>query len=142
MFEDSQIIYGAALNLQNFCESSADKKFNKEIFSVKFKILYLVFSYNQISPSTLVNSLNMAKSNIALFCKQLIKEQFIITKQDQFDHRVIYYCLTKKGQKHVLENLEKLDKMMQNSFSQTGLKNISRSAKTISQYLLKTGVKQ
>lgn len=142
MFEDSQNLYGLMLNLQNFCEGSEDKKFNKEVFSVKFKILYLVFSYNQISPSTLVSSLNMAKSNVALFCKQLVKDQYLITKQDQFDHRVIYYCLTKKGQKHVLEYLEKLQNMMQNAFSQTGLKNVSRGAKTVSQYLSKTGVKQ
>ena len=142
MFEESQNLYGLALNLQNFCENSQDKQFNKDIFSVKFKILYLVFSYNQVSPSSLVSLLNMAKSNVALFCKQLVEEGKLITKQDQFDHRVIYYCLTKKGQKHVLEYLEKLQKMMQKAFSQTGLKNVSRSAKTISQYLLKTGVKQ
>lgn len=142
MFEDSQNLYGLVLNLQNFCEGSNDKKFNKEIFSVKFKILYLVFSYNQISPSMLVNTLQMAKSNVALFCKQLVEEQYLVTKQDGFDHRVIYYCLTKKGQKHVLDYLEKLQDMMQNAFSQTGLKNISRSARSILQYLLKTGVKQ
>ena len=142
MFEDSQNLYGLMLNLHNFCESSDSKQFNKEILSVKFKILYLVFSYNQISPSTLVNSLQMAKSNVALFCKQLVEEQYLITKQDQFDHRVIYYCLTKNGQKHVLEYLDKLQNMMQKAFSQTGLKNVSRSAKTISQYLSKTGVKQ
>ena len=142
MFEDSQNLYGLALNLQNFCENSEDKQFSKEIFSVKFKILYLVFSYNQVSPSSLVSLLNMAKSNVALFCKQLVEDGKLITKQDQFDHRVIYYCLTKKGQRYVLEYLEKLQKLMQKAFSQTGLKNVSRSAKTISQYLLKTGVKQ
>mgnify|MGYP003300048708 CR=1 FL=1 len=88
MFEDSQIIYGAALNLQNFCESSADKKFNKEIFSVKFKISPFDFI-----PSTelVANKLQAAAAdaNSLAISPQPIRPNFTVF--------MIYYPFVYKG---------------------------------------------
>ena len=94
--EDSKNLYSLILRLNKICEGTQNDVFNKQIFSVKFKILFLIYNYGQVSPSVLVEDLNMAKSNVALFCKQLLADQFIIGTPDKFDHRIVYYSLTKK----------------------------------------------
>ena len=77
MLDDVLDFYGLILKTQSFCEESENKVFNKEILSVNFKILFLIYQGGQVSPSVLVSQLKMAKSNVALFCKNLLKEQFI-----------------------------------------------------------------
>jgi len=69
-------------------------------------------------------------------------ESYDYNKDDIYSCEQIILSFNKDKLESVLEYLEKLQKMMQKAFSQTGLKNVSRSAKIISQYLLKTGVKQ
>lgn len=139
--EDSKNIYSLILSLNKICENTQDEVFNKQIFSVKFKILFLIYSYGQVSPSVLVEDLNMAKSNVALFCKQLLAEQLILGTPDKFDHRIVYYSLTKKGQKQVESNLSCLQVHFENCFSQMGLKNISKNSKNILQNISKNGGK-
>ena len=94
----------------------------------------------QISPTTLVEELKMAKSNVALFCKKLLQEQLIISKQDKLDKRVIYYCLTKKGQKVITNNLKTISDKIVLSSSQSNLKNISKSTKMLYESISKLGV--
>jgi len=139
--EDSKSLYALMLNLKKICEGTQNDSFNKEIFSVKFKILFLIYNYGQVSPSVLVEDLNMAKSNVALFCKQLLADQLIIGTADRFDHRIVYYSLTKKGQKQVENNLNCLQEHLECCFSQMGLKNISKNVKNINQNISKMGVK-
>lgn len=139
--EDSKGLYALMLNLKKLCEDTGNDNFNKEIFSVKFKILFLIYKYGQVSPSVLVEDLNMAKSNVALFCKQLLADQTIIGSPDRFDHRIVYYSLTKKGQKQVESNLNYLQEHLESCFTQVGLKNISKNAKNINQNISKMGVK-
>ena len=81
----------------------------------------------------------MAKSNVALFCKQLLGEQFIIGTADKFDHRVVYYSLTKKGQKEVENNLNYLQMYLEGCCSQLGLKTLSKNTKNILQIISKMG---
>lgn len=137
---DSLELYSLILKLQSICETSGDKKFNKEILSVKSRILFLIYQYKQISPTTLVEELKMAKSNVALFCKKLLQEQLIISKQDKLDKRVIYYCLTKKGQKVITNNLKTISDKIVLSSSQSNLKNISKSTKMLYESISKLGV--
>ena len=139
--EDSKNLYSLILNLKKICENTDNSEFNKQIFSVKFKILFLIYSYGQVSPSVLVEELNMAKSNVALFCKQLLAEQFILGTADKFDHRIVYYSLTKKGQKQVETNLNCLQTHLECCFSQIGLKNISKNTKNTLQIISKMGAK-
>lgn len=126
-----------AIDLQNLCENTDNKEINKNILSIKFKILFLIQEYGQISPSTLVEELKIAKSNIALFCKQLIIEQLIISKQDDFDHRIIYYCLTRKGEKYVCNYLNLLNKHICQTFEENKLKTLDKNVKSISDIFLK-----
>ena len=131
--------YNFALNFQNFCESTQNKEFNKEIFSVKFKILYYIYYYKQLSPTNLVDFLNMAKSNIALFCKQLLKEQLIVSRTDELDHRIIYYCLTKKGEKYVEKQFDCLNIFIEENYKSKDVKEMHNYIKKINKIFLKSG---
>ena len=131
--------YNFVLNFENFCEKTKDASLNKEIFSVKFKILFFIYFNKQLSPSDLVEMLNMAKSNIALFCKQLLQEQLIISRSDELDHRVIYYCLTKKGQKYVDKLFESLGCFMKGKFKSKDITDMHNSIKRINKIFLKAG---
>lgn len=137
--EDSRSLYSLILTLIKVCEGTQSEAFNKQIFSVKFKILFLIYNYGQVSPSVLVSELNMAKSNVALFCKQLLAEQFIVGSVDKFDHRIVYYSLTKKGQKQVENNLNYLQTYLEGCCSQLGLKTLSKNTRNILQIISKMG---
>lgn len=126
-----------AIDLQNFCESTDSKDLNKNILSIKFKILFLIQEYGKVSPSTLVEELKIAKSNIALFCKQLLIKQYIVSKSDEFDHRIIYYCLTKKGEKYVCNFLNLLDEHICQTFEENKLKSIDKNIKSINEIFSK-----
>ncbi len=130
-----------AMNLQNFCEKTKDKNFNKQAFSIKFKILILIRKYGNISPSTLVSNLNIAKSNIAIFCKTLISEGYITCKHDEFDRRIIYYCLTQKGEEYVLSLVSLLDKHICLNFEEKQQKTMLKNIKSLNNNLTKIGAK-
>lgn len=132
-------LYNFALNFESFCEKTAENSLNKEVFSVKFKILFYVYKYKQISPSNLVEFLNMAKSNVALFCKQLLQEQFIVSRVDELDHRLIYYCLTKKGEKYIEKQFMDIDAYFKKCFTKTEVKDMHNSIKKVNKIFLKQG---
>lgn len=129
------------MNLQKLCENTESKEFNKNVFSVKFKILLFVKEYGNISPSTLVSNLNIAKSNIAIFCKNLLSEGLIKSKHDEFDHRIIYYCLTPKGEKYVSSFVDLLDKHICLKLDEKQQKSMQKNIKAINGNLVKLGVK-
>ncbi len=129
------------MNLQNFCENTNDKNFNKNVFSIKFKILLLIKEYGNISPSTLVSSLNIAKSNIAIFCKMLLQEKLIESKHDEFDRRIIYYCLTSKGKEYVSNFVSLLDRHISNKMEEKQQKTMQKNLKAINNNLVKLGAK-
>lgn len=141
-FTSAKNILKLAIDLQNLCESTDNKEINKNILSIKFKILLLIQEFGRVSPSTLVEELKIAKSNIALFCKQLLIEQFIVSKQDEFDHRIIYYCLTKKGEKYVCSFLNLLNKHICQTFEENKLKTLDKNVKVISNIFSKNRSKK
>ncbi len=131
----SQDLLSLAINLQNICQSSNNKQLNKEIFSIKFKILFLIKNYGKVSPKVLCKKLNMAKSNIALFSKQLINENLILSSVDDVDHRVIYYCLTSQGEKYVSNFLNLLDKHICQTLDNNKLNDIMQNITNLNRQL-------
>jgi len=126
------------LSLQFFCEATDDKKFNKQVDSIKFKILFLIFKYKNVSPSVICKRLNMAKSNVALFCKKFINEGLVESNHDEEDKRIIYYCLTQKGKDFVIKLLFSFDKFLIEKYKERDLKNIIDKSEDIIS-LLKIG---
>ena len=137
--EEAINIYEFILNFEYFCSKEKQDNFNKEIFSVKFKILFFIYKYKKLSPSEIVEFLSMAKSNVALFCKQLLQEQLIISCSDQLDHRIIYYCLTKKGERFVEKQFNILCNSLKQKFSNTEVKDMHNSIKKVNKIFLKSG---
>ena len=81
----------------------------------------------------------MAKSNVALFCKQLLQDQLIISRTDELDHRLIYYCLTKKGEKFVEKQFGGVEEFFKKNCTKTEVKDMHNSVKKINKIFLKEG---
>ena len=89
----------------NACESFEKQMNKKNLLTTKVRILFLIDEYKTVSPTFLIDRLYVAKSNIALFCKQLLLEGLISSSQDLIDKRIIYYCLTPKGKEFLKSKL-------------------------------------
>lgn len=111
------------------------KAFGKEIFSLKFKILLLIFTHKSISPSQIKYEMSIAKSNVAMFCKTLIKEEKIEYIEDKKDRRAIRYNLTKSGEQYVKSRLYEFSKIFENTFGATELVKIEKGANILSENL-------
>lgn len=97
-------IIKVSTKLQNLCEGfDIDSK--STLISSKIKILLFVQEQKRVSPSMLIDKVGLAKSNLALLCKNLVKEELIASQKDQFDSRVVFYSLTEKGNEYLNESL-------------------------------------
>ncbi|MBQ3493816.1 MAG: winged helix-turn-helix transcriptional regulator [Clostridia bacterium] len=100
---------------QTFCQQPANGLTDNEM-----KVLFFVDQYSCVSPQILISKLGLAKSNLALLTKNLIKNQLIISEQSIIDKRAINYLITPKGQeivKNYVQNIKKLirpDELSQN----------------------------
>ena len=99
----------ARILTQNACESSEERN-RKKLLTVKVRTLFLIGEYGEVSPSLLIDKLFIAKSNLALICKQLLTEGLIETSQDLEDKRIIYYNLTSKGKDFLDDKLKAIQK--------------------------------
>lgn len=112
--------------LQNLCKNE-EKNLAKEIFSLKFKILLLLFSHKSASPSMIKNEFILAKSNVTKFCKSLENEGKIDLSEDKKDRRAIHYSLTKSGEKYVVDTLAEFSKILATHFSSSTLQKMEKS---------------
>ena len=100
---------------QTFCQQPITGLTDNEM-----KVLFFVDQYSCVSPQILISKLGLAKSNLALLTKNLIKNQLIVSEQSIIDKRAINYLITPKGQeivKNYVQNIKKLirpDELSQN----------------------------
>lgn len=100
-------IINVCTRLENLCEGfDVDSK--SLLISSKLKILLAIDEEERVSPTMLINKIGLAKSNIALICKNLIKEDLIKAERDHFDSRVVFYSSTQKGKEYLAKSLEKM----------------------------------
>lgn len=93
------------LKLEIFAKNLCDANGSAEGLTQKTKVLFLINEYKKVSPSHIKNKLNIAKSNLAVICKQLILEKKIVASQDLNDKRILYYSLTEIGKNFLEEQL-------------------------------------
>ncbi len=86
--------------LQNLCEGFDETK-KVALLSAKLKILLKISSSKNVSPSILKNEVGLAKSNLAISCNNLIKENLIVKNKDEIDTRAILYNITPKGEQYL-----------------------------------------
>ena len=97
---------------------------SKEKYDIKHKILHLVSKREQTSPNYLVEVLNIARSNLAITCNQLIKDGLLEKHKEAGSKKESYYCATEKGRKLIDEKLARTEKTL------SKLRNKSKIRKT------------
>ena len=100
--------------LNNLLEGFDDFLYTKKInLTIKDKIL--IFLYEKpLSPIELIKMLSVAKTNLALVCQSLIKEDLIKKQKDEIDKRNIVYLITEKGKLKAGELLKEVSRIINN----------------------------
>ena len=121
----------------NACESFEKQMNKKNLLTTKVRILFLIDEYKTISPTFLIDRLYVAKSNIALFCKQLLLEGLITSSQDLIDKRIIYYCLTPKGKEFLKSKLSFIQDNLDSAVDTDTKKKLNESMNYVNKVLSK-----
>ena len=121
----------------NACESFEKQMNKKNLLTTKVRILFLIDEYKTVSPTFLIDRLYVAKSNIALFCKQLLLEGLITSSQDLIDKRIIYYCLTQKGKEFLKSKLSFIQDNLDSAVDTDTKKKLNESMSYVNKVLSK-----
>ena len=70
---------------------------------MRTKVLFVLSKNPQCPPSVLIETLGIAKSNLALLCKSMCEEGVIVADKGSNDKRNIYYSITAKGERELNE---------------------------------------
>ncbi len=79
------------------------------IFSNAFQILYCLDRAERVTPKELIAELNIAKSNLAILAKKMIKDGQIESHKDKQNKREIYYNITPVGKELLQQKLDNID---------------------------------
>lgn len=82
---------------------------NAGIFSNTYQILYILDRKERVTPKELIAELNMAKSNLAILAKKMIKDGQIESHKDKSNKREIFYNITELGKEMLQEKLDNID---------------------------------
>ncbi len=82
---------------------------NAGIFSNAYQILYILTRKDKVTPKELISELNMAKSNLAILAKKMIKDGHIESHKDKYNKREIYYVITDLGLSVLQKKLDNID---------------------------------
>jgi len=95
------------LEIESLCENLSKK--NAEGGLLRFKVLYFVSQYENLSVSMIIEKLGIKKSNFALLTAALEKEGSIVIHQAEIDKRCRTLSLTEKGREELNNYLEDLE---------------------------------
>lgn len=79
------------------------------IFSNTYQILYILTRKDRVTPKELIAELNMAKSNLAILAKKMIKDGLMESHKDKSNKREIFYNITEDGKAMLQEKLDNVD---------------------------------
>ena len=80
------------------------------LFTISHQVLFVLSAKDSVCPKEIIEKLGIAKSNLAIVAKKLLKDGLIVSKKSKENHKEIYYSITKKGE-DVLE--QKLNQICQ-----------------------------
>ena len=88
--------------LQNICDGFNTEQFNKQsMLTMDKKVLFVLSKNADCPPSKLIETLGIAKSNLALLCKSMVDNGQISVSKSDLDKRNVFYNITKKGQEEL-----------------------------------------
>lgn len=79
-----------------------------EDFGNSFKLLFLVSELGLRSPKELCNTLNMAKSNLALLAGKLKSEKLLVQEKTEDNNKEIFYRVTPLGKSKLDEKIDNI----------------------------------
>ena len=79
------------------------------IFSNTYQILYILTRKESVTPKELIAELNMAKSNLAILAKKMIKDGLMESHKEKSNKREIFYNITEDGKAMLQEKLDNVD---------------------------------
>lgn len=79
------------------------------IFSNTYQILYILSRKESVTPKEIISELNIAKSNLAILAKKLIKDGLLSSHKDKNNKREIFYMITDLGSQMLQEKLDNID---------------------------------
>ncbi len=79
------------------------------IFSNMHQILYILDKKDTVTPRELIMELNIAKSNLAILAKKMIKDGYIESHKDKINKREIFYNITDLGREIRQKKLSNID---------------------------------
>jgi DNA-binding MarR family transcriptional regulator len=82
---------------------------NAGIFSNTYQILYILDRKEKVTPKELIAELNIAKSNLAILAKKMIKDGQIESHKDKLNKREIFYNITEVGKDMLQQKLDNID---------------------------------
>ncbi len=77
---------------------------------LRYKVLYFISEYENLSVSMIIEKLGIKKSNFALMTKDLEKEGLISAKHGEIDKRCRLMRLTEKGKAELSSFMQNLNK--------------------------------
>lgn len=104
-----RLIIALRMELERICDGFDSQDGNKKSnLTLKIKTLFLLSTYGELGPNSLISALGLAKSNLTILCKSLLDEGLIEVKKSETDKRTISYILTNKGEKQLKTYLNQL----------------------------------
>ncbi len=79
------------------------------IFSNMYQVLYILDKREIVTPKELIAELNIAKSNLAILAKKMIRDGQIESHKDPVNKREIYYNITPLGHEQLKSKLDSID---------------------------------
>lgn len=76
---------------------------------LKFKMLYFISQYENLSVSMIIDKLGLKKSNFALMAKAMEEEGLVQSRQGEIDKRCRMMFLTEKGKAELDQFMQTLD---------------------------------
>ena len=100
-------------------------------FDIKLKVLHIIKNGEKTTPNDIIDKLGMARSNLAIMCNKLTKENLITKHKDPLNKKEIFYAITPAG----LELLEEAYNKAENNFikqrNKTKLKKLASELKKL-----------
>lgn len=111
------------------------KKFSDfKITSHQLYILLIIKSNPEINLTSLSNQLNLAKSSVCIMADKLVKEGYVVRKENKHDRRNIDLTLSEKGEKIIAQTLpikKRVYEKLLSNLTKDDLNNIKNSLKLL-----------
>lgn len=99
---------------------------------LKYKVLYFISQYENLSVSMIIEKLGIKKSNFAIMTKELEIEGLVVSKQGEIDKRCRMLFLTEQGKAELSEYLNSISNFFDENNSE-----VDHAIETLCSYLNK-----